>query len=341
MALLNYHAFGFRLLSNKPLPFLNPLISRQAVHSVHNSTIFLNFIGNSYHLLPVLTEDSCKTNDDHGKGGTYGKVRYKHGPYTYYYFWYPDNVKFVIEFHAQRTNVWIAWPESSTLEDALTYLFSPIMGFILRLCDVISFHASVVVVEDSAVALLGVAQAGKSTTAATFARLGYPILTDDVAPLIEQADNFLIQPGYPKLCLWPNSVGALYDSPDALQRITPNWDKRHLDLNQEGYHFQQEPLPLAAIYVLNQRADDPAAPFIQSLPPRTALFTLLSHIYIRHVTDKQKHAQDFKLISRVAATVPVRAVTPHADIARLPDLCQAILDDLATLPQKSASLQVA
>jgi hypothetical protein len=48
--------------------------------------------------------------------------------------------------------------------------------------------------------------AGKSMTAAGFVKLGYPLLTDDVAALSVACGRFHVSPGYPRLNLWSDAV---------------------------------------------------------------------------------------------------------------------------------------
>src|SRR5262249_22183040 len=153
-----------------------------------------------------------------------------------------------------------------TLEDTATYLLGPVLGFILRLRGVTCLHASAVAICDQAIAILGPAGAGKSTTAASFARAGYKVLTDDIVALDERGDAFLVQPAYPRVRLWSESVNALFGTEDALPLLTPTWDKRYLDLQANISCFQEHPLPLAAIYLLDKRSSDPAAPFIEAVP---------------------------------------------------------------------------
>jgi len=137
----------------------------------------------------------------------------------FYKFRYSDDTEFLID--RQGARVWCAWPDNLTLEDTATYLLGPVMGFVLLLRGTICLHASAIAVGDRAIAIAGFAEAGKSTTAATFAKLGYPVLADDVVTLQEFEGNFLVQPAYPSIRLWPDSVEALYGSLDALPRITP------------------------------------------------------------------------------------------------------------------------
>src|SRR5262249_18582246 len=142
--------------------------------------------------------------------------------------------------------IWATWPENLTIENTAAFLLGPIFGFLLRLRGVICLHASAIAIDGQAIVLIGQAGAGKSTTAAAFTQQGYPALSEDVVALRDQGDSFLVEPGYPLIRLWPESVQALFGSRDALPPINPNWDKRYLDLTQKGFSFKRQPLPLAA-----------------------------------------------------------------------------------------------
>lgn len=242
---------------------------------------------------------------------------------------YCDGTEFFIA--GSGSEVWATWPDSLTLEDTATYLLGPVFGFLLRLRGVTCLHASAIAVGDQAIALLGPAGAGKSTTAAAFAKLGYPVLSEDVVALEDRGDRFLTQPGYPVIRLWPESVNALYGAPDALPLMTPNWDKRYLDLTGKGYPFQRKQLPVAAIYILDERRDDPAAPFIEAVVPQDALVVLVANAYTNYLLDHEMRAREFDLLGRLVKNKPVRRVTPHADATKLPQLCQVILDDFHSL----------
>ena len=240
----------------------------------------------------------------------------------YYRFCYADRTEFIVD-HA-GTEVWADWSDPLTLEDTATYLLGPVMGFVMLLRGVVCLHASAVAVGNEAIALLGPAGSGKSTTAAAFSERGYKILAEDVVTLDDRADYFLVRPGYPCIRLWPASVKALYGSEMHLPKLTPNWDKCYLDLRQ-GFHT--EPLRLSAIYLLGERRDDPVAPFIESLDPSEGLMSLVANTYATKLMDKQMRAREFELLTRVVNHVPLRRVTPHSDPSRIPELCSQILKD--------------
>jgi hypothetical protein len=211
-----------------------------------------------------------------------------------------------------------------TLEDTATYLLGPVMGFVMLLRGIVCLHASAVAIGNEAIAFLGPAGSGKSTTAAAFAERGYSVLAEDVVTLDDRGDQFLVRPGYPCIRLWPAAVKALYGSETHLPKLTPNWDKCYLDLSD---NFHGEPLRLAAIYHLSERRHEATAPFVQALHRSGAMMSLVANTYATKLMDKQMRAREFELLTRVVKSVPLRRVTPHADPARLDELCTRIIAD--------------
>jgi hypothetical protein len=242
----------------------------------------------------------------------------------YYQFCYADQTEFVID--QAGIEIWAEWRAPLTLEDTATYLLGPIMGFVLLLRGMVCLHASSIAVGDRAIAIVGPAGSGKSTTAAAFSKRGFSILAEDVVTLDDLGDRFLIRPAYPCIRLWPASVKALYGSESHLPKLTPNWDKCYLDLTERPHQFQPEALPLAGIYILNERSEDADAPFVHSLDHAEGLMSLVANTYATKLMDKQMRAREFELLSRVLKNVPVRRVTPHTDPARVWELCDTILE---------------
>ena len=244
----------------------------------------------------------------------------------YYGFFYSDGPRFAVCHDG--CEIWADWPESYTLEDTCTYLVGPVLAFVLRLRGTVCLHASSISIDGRAIALLGSPGAGKSTTAAGFAELGYPVVSDDVVVLTDKGNTFLVQPGYPRINLWPDSVQALYGSEDNLPKITPTWGKRYLALDQNDRCFRSEPLPLGAIYLLGEREAGLTSPVIEELGGTVAFTTLVGNTYVHYLLDREMERRDFEVLSSVVANVPVRKVRPVKDPTGLSALCESIAADI-------------
>ncbi len=244
-------------------------------------------------------------------------------PALLYQLTYADGTEFVIDEAGSR--VWATWAAGSTFEDTLTYFLGPVLGFVLRLRGVTCLHSSAVAVDGVAIALTGTSGAGKSTMAAQFSSMGYPVLSDDIATLEESGGSYLVQPSTGRLRLWPSSVERLFGHPDALPRLTPSWEKQYLDLRTGGRHFQSSPLPLGAIYVLNQRQE--SAEEISEITGSAAMMQLLGNVYVNHLLDEDLRERDFIRIAKLVNAVPVRKVNLRHDFGMLAQTCHAIARD--------------
>jgi len=245
---------------------------------------------------------------------------------------YADGTQFWMDRDARE--LWAAWPENLTLEDAASYLLGPILGVLLRFRGATCLHASAVAFGDRAVAFVGPPGSGKSTTAAALAQRGHAVLSDDIVALVERDNAFFAVPAYPHLSLWPESVGMLYGDSNALPRFTPAWDKRRLALGGDC-KFEERELPVAAIYLLGDRRPD-SGPGIASVDLRAALLELLPNTYATNILDAQMRAREFEILGRLVARVPVRKLSPSDDSTHLESLCEQVLADFQSLRGRAA-----
>lgn len=247
---------------------------------------------------------------------------------AHFEFSYCDGTRFVIDRHGGE--VVADWPDRLTLEDIAPYVVGPILGFILRLRGIIPLHASAVTIGEHAIALMGPAGAGKSTTAGAFARCGRRVISDDVVALRPEGSGFVVPPGYPRVNLWTGSVQALFGANGRLPLISPDWDKHFMPLDQKT-QFEARSLPLGAIYVFQKREAGLAAPVVESVTGAEAFVALLGNTYMNYWPDPEMRRREFEILGRVAAQVPVRRVRAAADPAMLFDLCETIAADTRRL----------
>ena len=328
--LVSHAVYGLRLTTNITLPGL-PLRFDSEVHDVwirlKDWTTFPTAFPASVDFLYASPQHAARDQSNLRVGVLPGG--------EYFGFFYRDEVRFAVE--RQGREVWGDWPENYTLEDASTYLLGPVLGFVLRLRGVTCLHASAVAVDEQAIALVGAPGAGKSTTAAAFAQCGFSVISDDVVALAEDGKSFRVQPGYPRVNLWPDSVGALCGSDEALPRITPTWDKRYLALGDNGPRFASEPLPLGAIYLLGSREPALTAPVIDDVAGGDAFAELVTNTYVNYLLDRDMRSREFDVLTWLVARIPVRRVHPPADASAVFDLSEAIANDARQVMARDAA----
>jgi hypothetical protein len=328
---VSHVVYGLRVAANIALPGL-PL---QPDSDVYDVRIRLKDWARFPETLPASAEVRYTSPLDATRGAPSLQVVLFPGG-DYFGFLYGDHVRFAVERLGRE--VWGDWPKNYSLEDACTYLLGPVIGFVLRLRGVTCLHASAIAVGEQSIALVGPPGAGKSTTAAAFARRGFPVISDDVVALIEEGEDFLVPPAYPRVNLWSDSARALF-GPETLPRITPTWDKRYLALGENGFAFASKPLPLAAIYFLCPRDRSLTAPVVEAVAGREAFVRLIANTYVNYLLDRSMRSREFDLLSRVLAGVPTRTVRPQGEPLAIFDLCETIATDArqVMIPKSSAA----
>lgn len=261
------------------------------------------------------------------------------GSEEYFELSYADATRFVID--SAGKHLWGVSPPPLSEEDLAVYLRGPAMGFVLRRRGTIALHASAVCVGGRAVLLCGAAEAGKSMTAAALGLRGAPVLCDDIAALSNQNDEFHVESGYPRICLWPDAVRDLVGSADTLPRLAAGWEKRFLSLDETRARFEPRKRPIAAIYLLGNRSDEWDAPRIDVLSSREALLGLIRNTYMNWVLDQKQRAAEFDVLSEIARRIPIRRVVPHVDAAQLSMLCDLILGDAQQLITRQDASEMA
>ncbi|HKW57682.1 MAG TPA: hypothetical protein VJN42_10020 [Candidatus Acidoferrum sp.] len=235
---------------------------------------------------------------------------------------YCDGTRFMVDKTASR--LWGACPSPLTEEDLATYLLGPVLGFVLRQRGITALHSSSVCLNGKAVIFCGASGSGKSTTAAALALRGVPLLTEDISPLRESCGALHVEPGYPRVCLWPESVAALLGSQEALPRLTPSWEKRYLGLQRE---FETAKREVGVVYILAPRVSHAGAPRIEQLGAREALLGLVQNTYMNWLLDRDQRGAELHILAKLVESVPVCKLVPHRDPARIGALCDLIAGD--------------
>lgn len=230
----------------------------------------------------------------------------------------------------------VRWSEDFQLLDIPSFL--PGAGFTaaLQLKGALTLHASAVAVGGRAVLILGVSGAGKSTTAAAFVSRGHPMVSDDVAVLDPASGSLAVQCGPTRLRIgagaaraagWPGELPRLFRHPLL-------GDKRFIELPEGS--LCREPPPLAAAYLLQPRGGGDGVR-IEPVAPAAATGHLLTNLYRGRFLDPARARQAIRHCAAVAKSVPLRTVRAPDDLARLPSLVDAIVEDVRRLADRRSS----
>jgi hypothetical protein len=212
------------------------------------------------------------------------------------------------------------------LADVAIPLRGVVMGFVLQLRGVACLHASAFELHGNAIVLCGPSTSGKSTTAAALAKRGYPVLTEDVLPILERDAGFVAQPSFPLLTLWPDAAQLLFGASHGLPRLCADYAKFYLPLDAPGWNFQPKPLPMGAVYILDESM--PAGrPFVTELLPQERLVRLAANIYHVRLLPQDVYARELLQLGRIANAVPVKKLNLGSSTPNLAQLCDCILAD--------------
>lgn len=314
---VHHSLYGLCLSANQPIPSLPVLrgspnpeveIHLNANSDVSSSVFSLN--PNSFYVSPIL-------NDDGQPIVRVGKL----GDQSFCFF-YDSGARFAVRHDGRE--IWAEGPEGYSVEDLATYLVGPVMGFVLRLWGILPLHASAIAVDGRAIALVGSQGAGKSTTAAAFAKMGFAILSEDVVAVIEEGKRQMVQPGYPRVNLWPESAETIFGCVHGLPQVTPTWGKHFLALNVSQHQFQEKPLELAAAFILRDRIPGALKPKIERIAPSSALTLLVANTCANYLLDAAMRRTEFLQLGQMLRKTPVFQVCPPDDPSRVLELCEAI-----------------
>jgi hypothetical protein len=211
-----------------------------------------------------------------------------------------------------------------------TYLLGQVLSFALLKQRIEPLHATVVVVDEHAVAFLGDCGYGKSTLGAAFLQAGHRLLTDDLLALTNRDGCFIAHPGLPWIKLFPEIAKALLGSQVTGTPMNPQTPKLVIPLApQQSSHAAA---PLRAIYILRPPAT--GVPLkrvtITPLSQRRACLELIANTFNPVIVKPDRLTQQFNLAARLAAAVPTKSLSYPKDLSRLPAVVEALQADLTS-----------
>lgn len=241
---------------------------------------------------------------------------------------WPDLAEFLVSPDGREIT---SWPGAGVPAGSWqTYLLGQVLSFALVKNGIEPLHATVVVVNGSAVGFLGSSGQGKSTLAAVFLQTGHRLLTDDLLVLHERQGVFWAYPGPNRLKLFPDQARHLLG--DDVVGVEMNGIASKHVIPLRASHFQNAPVPLHSLYVLHSPGKTSRRSLIRfsRLRPRRALIELLRHTFNRVLVAPSRLQQQFEMAALLATKMPVKRLSYTRDISSLSRLREAVLADLGT-----------
>nr|WP_163503618.1 hypothetical protein [Halomonas socia] len=228
-------------------------------------------------------------------------------------------------------------------------LLGHVFSCYLELSGITALHAGAVEVDGRAVLFAADRTGGKSTLVTSLVKAGFALLADDISALTITAQGVRCLHGFPQLKMTSEQLRRFVADAHDYPLVHPAFTKLSVPLQALG-RAQTEPLPVAAIYLLarEREAGPDACTQIIPVPASEAVIHLARHSFLWHLLETQRKGRAFASgatqpaaadlrvdrfmrLSRIASQVPVRHLHYPSGYQRLPDVHQAIVDDVTTL----------
>jgi len=143
--------------------------------------------------------------------------------------------------------------------------------------------------------------ARKSTTrAAAGAARRTPRFAKTSCAIAETPRAVFLQPGYPRVCLWPDAVEKLLGDKKRAES-----DTLGQEISGAGWRravCRKKKLPLGAVYLLGEKSDGWRRRELRIFSPREAYWNLCEYLH-ECTADEEQRAADLKLLSRLVNRV--------------------------------------
>jgi hypothetical protein len=216
-------------------------------------------------------------------------------------------------------------PESGTsLEEKRAFLLGMVMLQVLSLRGALCLHGSAVLAPGGAVALVGPSGAGKSTIAASLARAGCELLSDDMLPVRAIESGVEVLSSYPSVRLWDDSMRYFGIDPTE-ERAAPRLDGKYVVAwSGEARPFAAAPGRLVDLSLL---ARDGRPGVGERLEPSPALaLALLSNALAPQWISDRMQRERLATVTALAERVRIRTLVVSPSLDGVQPLAREILE---------------
>lgn len=145
-------------------------------------------------------------------------------------------------------------------------------------------HAASLCFYGRAAAFMADSTTGKSTLAAALIQAGAELLGDDIAPLKETADGFMVGPAYPTIRLSKPQAGRFLGTQVGLAHWFPVLGKTLITVGSGGWGaYCNAPRKMQRLYILERNSQgQPSETCFERLPKTEAVLALIRFSFGRH-----------------------------------------------------------
>lgn len=205
-------------------------------------------------------------------------------------------------------------------------LIGNVLAYWMERRGISAIHASAVVVDNYAVAFIAGTSRGKTTTACGFLTAGYPLLTDDILPVVEVSGVVMARASFPQMKLLPEQVAFLGGDPRKFKKVHPLFEKLMVPIGSGIGNYHEEAVPLGGIYLLD-RSEDTVNPEVLPVSRADALVELVRHSFAAELMDAvDRGPSRFKRLAAIARTVPVRRLLISAGYDQLEEVRLTVME---------------
>ena len=176
--------------------------------------------------------------------------------------------------------------------------FNQILPLVQSHSGELVFHASAIVIDELAIAFVGVSGRGKSTLAASFSSNDYKFLTDDGLLVKRVGGVYQVNPSHPSIRLWEDSQAAILGTDAQSEAPLDYTSKLRFPASDKILHYDK-PCPLHRVYFLGDSETSEIT--FTKLSPQEAMVELIKHSFILDVVDRKIMAKHFDAISKISS----------------------------------------
>jgi hypothetical protein len=245
----SFLAFGFKILSDIPLPELPQTIVHKDKFDIEVKIDDLSYLWNEY--------------------GVPGKFIVKD---DFVLFQIKNTATFCIQ---EGERIIVSPFFEGEIDKIRLFVLGTCFGVILMQKKILPLHGSAIVIDQKAYAIVGESGAGKSTLASTLLSRGYKLLSDDVIPVTINKDGVpFVIPSYPQQKLWKDSIRMFGMNSTDFRPLFERETKYAIPVESQ---FCTTPFPLVGVIELVKTVNDKSE--VRQINNLEGLHTLFSHTY--------------------------------------------------------------